>query len=179
MVPHQSSSSNENTAADRQLAFRAAMARVGASVNIITSNGPAGKGGFTATAMCSVTDDPPTLLVCMNRRSAQCDLFLQNGVLCVNVLDHAHTDLAGFFAGKITEMQERYNAAEWDSLPSGNLALRDAVVSLDCRISTHHTIGTHHVIFAEVETIRIRAEGNPLLYLDRGYVQAKALNKPG
>lgn len=53
-----------------QAAFRDAMARVCAPVNVITTNGPAGRGGFTATAMCSVTDEPPTLLVCMNSRSA-------------------------------------------------------------------------------------------------------------
>ena len=47
--------------------FRDAMARLGAAVNIITTGGPAGRGGFTASAVCSVTDEPPTLLVCMNR----------------------------------------------------------------------------------------------------------------
>ena len=49
--------------------FRDAMARLGAAVNIITTGGPAGRGGFTASAVCSVTDDPPTLLVCMNRNA--------------------------------------------------------------------------------------------------------------
>ena len=57
--------------------FRNAMARVCAPVNVITTNGPAGRGGFTATAMCSVTDEPPTLLVCMNSRSAQTGLFIE------------------------------------------------------------------------------------------------------
>ena len=48
-------------------AYREAMARLGAAVNVITSNGPAGRAGFTASAVCSVTDSPPTLLVCANR----------------------------------------------------------------------------------------------------------------
>ena len=61
-----------------RLEFRDAMARVCAPVNIITTDGPAGRGGFTATAMCSVSDDPPTLLVCMNERSAQTGMFLDN-----------------------------------------------------------------------------------------------------
>ena len=47
--------------------FRDAMAHVGAAVNIITTDGPAGRAGFTASAVCSVTDTPPTLLVCLNR----------------------------------------------------------------------------------------------------------------
>ncbi|WP_252405960.1 flavin reductase, partial [Escherichia coli] len=44
--------------------FRAGMARLGAAVNIITTDGPGGRAGFTASAVCSVTDTPPTLLVC-------------------------------------------------------------------------------------------------------------------
>ncbi len=47
--------------------YRDAMARLGAAVSIVTTDGPAGRAGFTASAVCSVTDDPPTLLVCMNR----------------------------------------------------------------------------------------------------------------
>ncbi len=50
--------------------FRDAMARLGAAVNVVTSAGPAGRGGFTASAVCSVTDDPPSLLVCLNRSSS-------------------------------------------------------------------------------------------------------------
>ncbi len=50
-----------------QQTFRDAMSCMGAAVNIITTDGPAGRAGFTASAVCSVTDTPPTLLVCLNR----------------------------------------------------------------------------------------------------------------
>src|SRR6266850_752518 len=50
-------------------AFREAMSRLGAAVHVITTAGPGGKTGATATAVCSVSDTPPTLLVCINRRS--------------------------------------------------------------------------------------------------------------
>ena len=82
-----------------RLEFREAMARVCAPVNIVTTDGPAGRGGFTATAMCSVSDDPPTLLVCMNERSAQTGMFLANQRFCVNVLTQSHMHLAAKFAG--------------------------------------------------------------------------------
>ncbi len=55
--------------------FRNAMARLGAAANVITSNGPAGRCGITATAVCSVSDTPPTLLVCLNRSSAMNQVF--------------------------------------------------------------------------------------------------------
>ncbi len=53
------------TTAVTQLQFRDAMSSLAAAVNVITTDGPHGRAGFTATAVCSVTDQPPTLLVCI------------------------------------------------------------------------------------------------------------------
>lgn len=153
-----------------QTEFRNAMARVCAPVNVITTNGPAGRGGFTATAMCSVTDAPPTLLVCMNSRSAQSQMFLENRRFCVNVLTGEHRELAGVFAGRETDMAARYAAAEWTELASGNQALSDAIVSFDCRLVDTRLVGTHNILIGEVVEIRSRRDGHALLYFDRGYV---------
>lgn len=150
--------------------FRDAMARVCAPVNVITSNGPGGRGGFTATAMCSVTDEPPTLLVCMNGRSTQCGLFLENRRFCVNVLADDHQELAGYFAGRQADMSARYAAAKWVDLPSGSQALADAMVSFDCRLKEARGVGTHHIFIGEVIGIRSRTDGNALVYFDRNYV---------
>lgn len=150
--------------------FRNAMARVCAPVNVITTKGPAGRGGFTATAMCSVTDEPPTLLVCMNARSAQAGLFVENRRYCVNVLTPQHRDLAGFFAGQQSDMDARYAAADWIDMPSGNQALADAMVSFDCRLTEARLVGTHNIFIGEVIDIRARKDGHALLYFDRNYV---------
>jgi flavin reductase len=66
--------------------FRDAMAGLGASVNVITTDGVAGMAGCTASAVCAVTDEPPTLLVCINRASRNNAVMRENGRLCVNVL---------------------------------------------------------------------------------------------
>ena len=150
--------------------FRDAMARVCAPVNVITTNGPAGRGGFTATAMCSVTDEPPTLLVCMNSRSAQTALFIENGRFCVNVLTQEHKTLAASFAGGEADMAARYAAAEWTPLASGNQALADAIVSFDCKLTEARLVGTHNLLIGEVVDIRSRRDGHALLYFDRNYV---------
>src|ERR671920_2582849 len=94
-------------------AFRDAMASLGSAVCVITSAGDAGRLGFTATAVSSVTDDPPTLLVCMNRNSTQNEPLLRNGVLCLNVLAAHQERLSGIFAGGIASMEERFAAAKW------------------------------------------------------------------
>src|SRR5580693_3608863 len=67
-------------------AFREAMAKLGAAVHVVTSAGPAGKTGFTATAVCSVSDTPAMLLVCLNRRSKSAPVLAQNNVFCINTL---------------------------------------------------------------------------------------------
>lgn len=69
-----------------QQTFRDAMSCMGAAVNIITTDGPAGRAGFTASAVCSVTDTPPTLLVCLNRGASVWPVFNENRTLCVNTL---------------------------------------------------------------------------------------------
>ena len=150
--------------------FRNAMARVCAPVTIVTTNGPAGRGGFTATAMCSVTDDPPSLLVCMNAGSAQCGTFLSNGRFCVNVLGREHQDLAHHFAGREPDMAARYAAAGWHEQPSGNAMLEGAIVAFDCTLTAQHKVGTHHVLIGRVEGLRQRADGEALLYFDRTFV---------
>ena len=81
--------------------YRDAMACLGASVNIVTTDGWAGRAGFTASAVCSVTDNPPTLLVCINRESSAYASVRENGVVCVNVLSARHERLSRLFGGGI------------------------------------------------------------------------------
>ncbi|PLP28243.1 FMN reductase, partial [Klebsiella pneumoniae] len=85
--------------------FRDAMAHVGAAVNIITTDGPAGRAGFTASAVCSVTDTPPTLLVCLNRSASVWPVFSEHHTLCVNTLAAGQEALSTLFGGK-TAMDE-------------------------------------------------------------------------
>ncbi|WP_424811794.1 flavin reductase [Roseococcus sp. YIM B11640] len=151
--------------------FRDAMARLCAAVNIITTDGPAGRAGFTASAMCSVTDSPPTLLVCMNRNVSSCETFRKNGVLCVNTLAAGQEDLSGVFAGFTgAEGEDRFQAGSWDKLVTGAPVLDGAVVAFDARISDMVEKGTHLVVFAEIEAIRL-GEGveAALLYFARNY----------
>lgn len=154
--------------------FRDAMARVCSPVHVVTTDGPAGRGGFTATAMCSVTDDPPSLLVCMNSNSKQAGLFLENRQFCVNVLAGDHQDLAGLFAGREADMASRYAAADWVELASGNQALADAIVSFDCHLKEARLIGTHNILLGEVREIRTRQEGSALLYFDRRFLNVSS-----
>src|SRR5207253_5127235 len=81
-------------------AFRDAMSRLGAAVHVITTAGPGGKTGATATAVCSVSDAPPTLLMCLNRRSQTNPVVVENGVFCVNTLGDGGAETDDIFAGR-------------------------------------------------------------------------------
>lgn len=148
--------------------FRDAMAKMGAAVNIITTDGPAGKAGFAATAVCSVTDSPATLLICLNRTASVFKAVMENKVLCVNVLTAQHENLSSLFGGK-TPVDERFAAANWHYGVTGAPVLDDAMVSFDCVISDMQDIGTHRVLFCAVKSVRDSGADRALIYYKRAY----------
>src|SRR5580704_6861098 len=107
-----------------QQLYRDGMARFAAAVHIVTTNGPAGPCGFTASAACSVTDDPPTLLVCLNRASQLHTIFEQNGVFCLNTLSAEHQKLSELFAHRHgIPMGKRFVSSEWETFRTGSPVL--------------------------------------------------------
>jgi flavin reductase len=149
--------------------YRDAMARLAAAVNIITTKGPGGTRGFTASAVCSVTDSPPTLLVCLNRTSDSNQALKDNGVLCVNTLAAGQEELSPVFAGMTgREGEDRFDVGTWTTLATGAAVLEGAVASFDCRIVQSAEVGTHTVFFCEVEAVRTGGTRG-LLYFDRAY----------
>ncbi|MCG8907071.1 MULTISPECIES: 4-hydroxyphenylacetate 3-monooxygenase, reductase component [Pseudomonas] len=157
-----------NTLSQTQIDFRNAMAQLPAAVNIITTNGPEGRCGITASAVCSVTDSPPTVLVCVNRGSATHDVFRSNGHLCVNVLCGEQEELAKHFAGMTkVSMEERFAWDLWDDGYAGLPVLRQALVSLEGRISDCKEVGSHTVMFVELEKVAVRERQDSLVYFNR------------
>lgn len=151
-------------------AFRDGMSRLGAAVNIVTSNGYAGQLGFTATAVCSISDTPPSLLVCMNRRSHQNGPLKKNGVFCVNTLSASQQELSGVFSGigKL-EMDDRFRHGTWTTLETGSPVLLNAIVSFDCRIVQALEVNTHTIMIAEVVAVQNGALATSLIYVNRRY----------
>jgi flavin reductase len=150
--------------------YREAMSRLGTAVNIITTDGAAGLAGVTASAVCSVTDDPPTLLVCINRLSRAHPVFLRNGIFCVNVLCGTHELISALFAGSPPmAMEDRFKQVRWRSLATGAPTLEEAAVSFDCVITNVSDVGTHSVFFGHVKGLSIGAAREALIYFARSY----------
>jgi flavin reductase len=150
-------------------AFREAMSRLGAAVHVVTSDGPAGRTGFTATAVASVSDQPATLLVCLNRRSNSAPVLSRNAIFCVNTLRADEEAIADVFAGRAGSRDDRFATGEWTMLATGAPVLVSAVVAFDCRVSEIKVVASHYVIFGVVEAVRVGAAGPALVYHERAY----------
>jgi len=156
-----------------QLSFREGMSRMGAAVNLITSDGPAGEHALVASAVCSVSDAPPTLLVCVNRKAFVHNKFLQNGHICVNVLTAEHQELCQVFS-RYVEGVDRFSHGSWVKLETGCPVLEDANVAFDCRIGTVVEQGSHSVMFCEVKAVHLGATPRRgLVYFSRDYHHLK------
>ena len=152
--------------------FREAMSQLGAAVHVVTTAGAAGRAGFTATAVCSVSDQPATMLVCLNRRSQATPIVDTNRVLSVNTLRAGSEALADVFAGRSKcTMDERFNTGSWSELATGSPLLGDAVVACDCRVIEIKSVATHNVVFAGVVAVRLGRPGAALVYHERAYKQ--------
>lgn len=152
---------------DKQ-AFRDAMSRLGAAVNIVTTDGPGGRAGFTASAVCSVTDTPPTLLVCINRNSSAYPAITANRLLCVNALSDGHESLSALFGGK-TPQDERFAAARWTTLSSGAPVLENGAVSFDCHVTEIVSVSTHDILICAIDAVEVSGARHGLVYFGRRY----------
>jgi len=151
-------------------AFREAMSRLGAAVHVVTTAGPGGKTGATATAVCSVSDAPPTLLMCLNRRSQTNPAVVENGVFCVNTLGESGAGIADLFAGRTgVKGSDRFATGDWTVLETGSPVLSSAVVAFDCRIIEVRAVASHNVFFGAVEAVRLGPGGPALVYHERAY----------
>lgn len=148
------------------------MARFAASVSIVTTAGAAGRCGLTVSSVTSVSDDPPVVLVCVNRNARTCGLILRNGAFSVNLLKPGAEQLADTFAGRFDKsVDERFAMVEWDDghPEVGVPVLSNAQVTLECAVSDTKNTGTHTVFFGDVRNIGIGNANGSLIYLNRKY----------
>jgi flavin reductase len=151
-------------------AFRQAMAKVTASVHVVTTFGAKGRAGLTASAVTSLSDSPPLMLVCIHADSRTLAAIEANGVFCVNTLAGADQSVAEVFAGRKGLVgEERFAAGQWDKLATGAPVLATSLVAFDCRLVEARTHATHRVIIGEVLAIGGLGSGPGLIYRSRTF----------
>ena len=160
-------------------AFKKGMRHLAASVTLITTRHAGLRGGLTATAVCSVSAEPPQILVCVNKSASAHDPIGKSGVFCVNILAPQHRKIAERFAGMDgVEGDERFHdMGEWSSLSTGAPVLKGCPVSFDCRLVTRVAAGTHTVYIGEIVDLALDPAAPALLYADGMFVHGDALRK--
>jgi flavin reductase (DIM6/NTAB) family NADH-FMN oxidoreductase RutF len=158
--------------------YKRGMRHLAGAVNIITSVHAGQHYGMTATAVCSASADPPTVLVCVNQATATHNAIADAGVFCVNVLRHEDQQLSGLFSGgqgKEPRGEARFRPERWTRLATGAPVLVNALVAFDCRVVNRLVHGTHTIFLGEVQALEIGRKGKPLLYSDGQYAKLAAL----
>ena len=150
--------------------YRNAMSRYAGHVQVVTTEYEGVRRGVTVTAACSVSDSPPSILVCLNNANPSNDVLFRSGFFALNTLASHHQPLATAFAGlSRLESLERFALAEWKTLVTGAPVLADAIVAFDCRLTDLKHVSTHTVLFGEVVGIHLGPANPALLYLDRAF----------
>ncbi len=152
--------------------FLDGMSRAACTVSVVTTDGQAGRAGVTVSSMSSVSADSrnPTLLVCIHKDSPAADAIRWNAVFCVNVLRDDQSFISDAFAGRFKDqVDDKFDCANWTTQVTGAPRVVDPLVSFDCRLVSENRVGTHYVLFGEVEDIFIADQGTPLIYANRAY----------
>ncbi len=158
--------------------FLEGMSHAASTVNVVTTDGAEGRTGVTVSAMCSVSADPPSLLVCVHHEGKATKAIKQNGVLCVNVLRDDQSVISDTFAGRRTvHAGDQFACAQWTARTTGAPALVDALVVFDCRLKHDFRWGSHYIFIADVEDIWVNQQGSPLIYANRAYGTAMHLHQ--
>ena len=150
--------------------FKLGMRLLAGAVNIISSVHGGRRYGMTATAVCSVTADPPTVLVCINKLATTHGIVAKSRLFCVNVLRADDAELSTTFSGAASG-EGRFKSRDWTRLATGAPVLIDALVSFDCRVVKKVTYGTHGIFLGQVEQVLVGKPGKPLLYSEGQYAK--------
>lgn len=147
--------------------FRRAMRRVAATVNVISLNVHGRPMGITATAVSSLSMEPPSLLACINRGAAVHASMADMANFRVNILHRDQEEIARMFADRT--MEDLRFAAGWEITADLPPRLVDAQASILCRRIDHHQFGTHSIFIGVIEDVCVREDVSPLLYWNGRY----------
>jgi flavin reductase len=147
--------------------FRRAMRRVAATVNVISISVDGRPLGITATAVSSLSMDPPSLLACINRGAAVHASMADMANFRVNILHRDQEEIARMFADRSRE-ETRFSDG-WELSEDLPPRLIGAQSSILCRRIDHHQFGTHSIFIGVIEDVAVREDVSPLLYWDGRY----------
>lgn len=147
--------------------FKEGMRRLAGTVTVISTGTGDSAAGLTATAVCSLSMEPPRLLACLNRFGATWRTLAADDRFCVNLLPAACEDVALSFAGRD---MKRFDSAQWREDDGFPPRLLDATSTIGCRVHSMTLLETHAIVVGTVERVwNAPADALPLLYHQQGF----------
>lgn len=149
--------------------YKAAMRLFGGAVTVLTTMADSGPTGLTATAVCSLSAEPPRLLTCVNRDRFTYRAIAAARSFCINLLHEGQAETARRFAGMTGGGDlDRFAGVAWRPGHTGAPVIDDALASFDCRVHAILDSGSHGIIIGDVIAIRRIEDPTPapLFYAD-------------
>jgi flavin reductase (DIM6/NTAB) family NADH-FMN oxidoreductase RutF len=151
--------------------FKQAMRRLATTIAIVTTGTGENWSGMAATAVTSVTSDPPTVLVAVNRSASLSPVLQAEQRFCINLLAERHRDLVGIFSGGKSGI-DRFSTGGWVASNEGLPVLPDAVASLICTTQMTLGVATHTLFIGQVQRIVNHPSIDPLIWVDGCFASA-------
>jgi flavin reductase (DIM6/NTAB) family NADH-FMN oxidoreductase RutF len=152
-------------------AFRDVMRHLAGAVCVISTSGASGKHGLTASAVCSVCAEPPTLLVIVNRTSRTHPHIRKNGTFSVNILSEIQSDVAKLLSSKSDNQFSQIPHADNDD---GAILIDNTLAHFHCGVIGEHDVGTHTIFIGRILSGKV-GSGAPLLYYNTNFSGLKSL----
>lgn len=151
--------------------FRSVLGRFASGVTIVTTRDEQGRDhGMTVSAFCSLSLDPPLVLLCVDHAAAMHPLLRPGVPIGISILSSAQETYSRRFADNSLDRAERFDGIAYQRGERGVVLLEGALAHLECTILEQHDAGDHTVCFAQVDQAA-PLDGRPLLYFRGGYAQ--------
>jgi flavin reductase (DIM6/NTAB) family NADH-FMN oxidoreductase RutF len=148
--------------------FRAALGRFASGITIVTARDENGRDhGMTVSAFCSVSLEPPLVLVSIGHEASMFALLMEVEQIGISVLANSQEPLSRRFADPESD---RFDGVGYTRGESGVALLDDALVHLECSVVARHEAGDHTILISGVDRAAA-SDGRPLLYYRGGYAQ--------
>jgi 3-hydroxy-9,10-secoandrosta-1,3,5(10)-triene-9,17-dione monooxygenase reductase component len=145
--------------------FREAMRHLVGGVSVITAGAGEARTGLTVTSAVSLSVDPPTMLVCVNRNASAWPIIQRERHYCVSILDARHQEIADRFAGRGgVAGSARYEGARWRQFATGASGLEDALAVIDCAVEEIIERHSHGIIIGSVQSVHLGGGAEALVY---------------
>lgn len=148
--------------------FRAALGRFACGVTVVTARDGTGRDhGMTVSAFCSVSLEPPLVLVSIGHEASMHQLIMEVDQLGISVLSTNQEALSRRFADPESD---RFDGVGYARGESEVALLEEALVHLECTVIARHEAGDHTLVVCSVDRAAA-SDGRPLLYYRGGYAQ--------